>query len=165
MAVSRRRCPSCGGEVLHGFVDGKPATACIGCARVFYDATPEPEQPRGRKQPEADVERMFDACARERGWTVLSTSRRRKGAHCERCGNFVRPQGGDGVSKGVPDRLLRKSDMPPYLWYGVELKGSHTRLSPEQKELADAGAIIIARSYADFARAIGEIPCEEDQTR
>lgn len=165
-------CPTCGGEMLFGQIDGSDGYACIPCGhseqiggatvcvepRLDYDRK-LPHLDRGRQQrrirrTEAQVEREFDACARARGWDVLSTSRRRKGVVCERCGAFAWPKGGDGVSKGVPDRLLRRDDMPPFLWYGVELKGSHTPLSAEQRDLAAKDGIIIARCYADFEAAL-----------
>lgn len=167
-------CTACGQDtVREGEVDGRWARACLSCgnlepltngATVCVTERPRyeaklPHLDRGRQQrrirrTEAQVEREFDACARARGWDVLSTSRRRKGVVCERCGAFAWPKGGDGVSKGVPDRLLRRDDMPPFLWYGVELKGSHTPLSAEQRDLAAKDGIIIARCYADFETAL-----------
>ena len=58
-------------------------------------------RPRGQRIPESEAQ--VQAAIIERltlaGYTVVSTSRIRKGVRC-RCGQWLVPSGGDGVTKG-----------------------------------------------------------------
>lgn len=91
---------------------------------------------------------------RLRGYTVLVTSERRRGERCAACGHWQRPRLGRGTTPGIPDLLVSHPSWPPGMWLGIECKGTQTRLSPAQQELADAGRIIIARSWEDAWAAV-----------
>jgi len=153
-------CPTCGCGLRLGFVDGLERWACLECGYVAPLATPVPPEPRRRKRLPAEVrsevlvEREFDKCAEAAGWLVLKTSLRRKAVKCQRCGMVQWPQGGDGCTKGLPDRFVRRPEWPPYKWLGVELKGSKTPLSQEQKELQKQAAILVVRSWAEFLEKV-----------
>ena len=96
--------------------------------------------------PESAVERSVDYQLRADGATVLSTVVRFKLQTCPRCSHKFRPKGGYGTTPGVPDRLARLAHWPVGVWLGLELKGSKTVLSPEQKRLLAQGAIYVCRS-------------------
>ena len=107
--------------------------------------------PRGRRIPEREsqvqsaiIERLTLA-----GYIVLTTSRVRRGVRCE-CGRFRYPGGGDGVTPGCPDLLVSHPAWPAPMWLGIEVKGTLTKVSAEQKRLADAGRILIVRSQDDI---------------
>ena len=104
--------------------------------------------------PESAVETSVDYQLRADGATVLSTVVRYKLQTCPRCSHRFRPKGGYGTTPGVPDRLARHSDWPQGLWLGLELKGSKTRLSPEQKLLLADGAIYVCRSGEEAREAL-----------
>lgn len=101
--------------------------------------------------PESAVESQVDYHLRADGATVLSTTVRYKLQTCPRCSHRFRPVGGYGATPGVPDRLVRLDNWPRGVWLGLELKGSKTRLSPEQKLLFADGAIYVCRT-GDQAR-------------
>lgn len=84
------------------------------------------------------------------GLTVRTTDRHRR--RCRQCGAW--PSGGDGVSKGVADLLVRSKYWPEGIWLALEVKGPGTKVSPEQKALEQKGAIFIVRSIEDAVRAI-----------
>jgi hypothetical protein len=90
-------------------------------------------------RPEARLQHDIVACLRLCGLTVLQTS-----AH--------RARGPLGTTPGVPDLLVRAPDAPLLMW-GIEVKTPRGRLSPAQRELAEAGAYAVARSPAEALRA------------
>ena len=95
------------------------------------------------RQTEVEVE----ALCRVRNITRLVTSVRYKFQTCPECGHRFRPEGGTGMTKGVPDTLLIPAWMPPGLGILLELKGSDTPFSSvEQAELAARRIILVARS-------------------
>lgn len=97
-------------------------------------------------RPEARLQSDIVACLRLCGLTVLQTS-----AH--------RARGPLGTTPGVPDLLVRAPDAPLLLW-GIEVKTERGRLSPAQRELAEAGAYAVARSPAEALMA-----CRDALTR
>lgn len=165
-------CPTCGGEMLFGKLDGKDGYACLKCwhservhgATVCVEPRPQyedklPHMDRGRQKRklrwrETDTEECVRRGCALRGWTVLFTIRRRKRQRCPVCGQMVLPQGGDGCSKGLPDCFIRTPDMPPLTWIGIELKGSDTAVSPEQAALRDAGAIAVCPTWEEVESVI-----------
>jgi hypothetical protein len=95
------------------------------------------------------------------GNIVLSTVNRIKLCHCPHCGHAFRPSGANGASPGVPDVLARPGERastrwPRAVWLGIECKGAKTRLSPQQKEFHEQGAIVIARSVDEALDAMEE---------
>jgi|GEM_PF-4655307 len=119
--------------------------------KMAASGKPPKRRPRGRRVPECEsqvqaaiVERLTLA-----GYVVLSTSRVRRGVRCE-CGRFRYPGGGDGVTPGCPDLLVSHPAWPAPMWLGIEVKGTATKVSAEQKRLADAGRILIVRSPDDI---------------
>jgi hypothetical protein len=109
------------------------------------------------KVTEDDVQEAIVSAAQVMGMEVLITSRRRKNVKCPGCGDIFRPTGGDGVSKGVPDLLVRHPKWPPLTWLGVEVKGPTTKVSPEQQALAAKGAVCVVRCIDDFLTAVRPI--------
>ena len=105
---------------------------------------------------ESVVEGKVDYHLRADGATVLSTVHRYKLQTCPnpKCGAQFWPQGGYGATPGVPDRLARLDHWPRGVWLGLELKGSKTRLSPEQKVLLANGAIYVCRSGEEASDAL-----------
>ena len=105
-------------------------------------------RPRGQRIPE--VEAQVQAAIIQRltmaGYTVISTSRVRKAQRCSICGRYAFASGGDGVTPGCPDLLVSHPAWPAPLWLGIEVKGTTTKVSAEQKRLAEDGRILIARS-------------------
>jgi hypothetical protein len=100
-------------------------------------------------QSEEQLQQTIVEALRLAGFTVLSTSRRRK--RCRRCGCW--PAGGDGVSKGLPDLLIwcpRRRG-----WIGAEVKGARTKISPEQRALAEAGKVVLVRTVEEALRCAG----------
>ncbi len=96
---------------------------------------------------EEATQKLIVAFLRVHGYTVLETSRRRR--RC-RCGRW--PVGGDGASKGVPDLLVWLSRWG--VWYGLEVKGARTRLSPEQRDLAARGMVVVVRTPEEALAAV-----------
>lgn len=96
---------------------------------------------------EADVQAAIVDALRWRGETVLVTSRHRRRCLCGRY-----PPAGDGCDRGIPDLLVHIGG----LWLGLEVKGTRTRLSPEQRALEQAGAIRIVRTVEDAIGAVAE---------
>lgn len=103
-------------------------------------------RPRGTRIPESEAQ--VQAAIIERltlaGYTVVSTSRIRKGARC-RCGQWLVPSGGDGVTKGCPDLFITHVNWPPSMWIAIEVKGSHTPVSPEQRAMIANERYFVAR--------------------
>lgn len=86
------------------------------------------------------------------GYRVLITSRVRH--KCWHCGRW--PRGGDGCTEGLPDLVITHDQWPALMACLIEVKGSHTVLSPEQKELEAAGRMRVARSLEDALAIVTE---------
>ena len=103
-------------------------------------------RPRGQRIPESEAQ--VQAAIIERltlaGYTVVSTSRIRKGVRC-RCGQWLVPSGGDGVTKGCPDLFVTHTAWPPSMWIAIEVKGSHTPVSDEQRAMIANERYFVAR--------------------
>lgn len=81
------------------------------------------------------------------GYEVYQTTHRYRLQTCPKCAGRFMPTGGYGSRPGVPDLIVYHPRWPPgAVWIGVEMKGQKTPLSDEQKALAGAGRIIVARS-------------------
>lgn len=98
---------------------------------------------------EADSQRTIIEGLRALGYHVEVTSRVRR--RCPRCKQFS--SGGDGASKGLADLMVGRDGWGP-LRLALEVKGSHTPLSPEQTDLRDRGLIEVAHSWEDAIAAV-----------
>ena len=105
---------------------------------------------------ESSVQNTIESGLGSLGFLVLHTQHQYLLQTCPRCHQRFRPTGGYGADKGIPDLLARHPDHPRGMWLGLEVKGPRTAISPEQRVLADAGAIIICRSWEDARAAIAE---------
>jgi hypothetical protein len=61
-----------------------------------------------------------------------------------------------GTSKGIPDLLVWRVGWHGFV--GLEVKTPTGRVRPEQRALADAGALVIVRSLDDALAAVGAMP-------
>lgn len=86
---------------------------------------------------------------RSYGYLTLETNEHRRPVRCPCCSHFFTPAGGNGRQAGVPDLLVSHEEWPQGLWFGVEIKGSHTAVSPAQQELRAAQRIVVARSFEE----------------
>jgi hypothetical protein len=108
--------------------------------------------------PEKAVEEVVDAWLKWAGYRVLVTSEKRRAVRCEKCREWFTPHGPTyGITRGVPDRLVRRDSWPLGCWYLVELKGSHTEASPEQKEISAAGGYLIVRPHGVVEDAVRQV--------
>lgn len=90
------------------------------------------------------------------GYTVLVTSRRRKRVRCNRCNQWQWPEGGDGVTPGLPDLLVSRDTWPSACWLGLEMKGTDTPLSAEQADLEAEGRVIVLRAAESLDATVRE---------
>jgi len=81
---------------------------------------------------------------------IQQTSRR--GIRCKKCGS--KAFGADGVTEGLADLVVRAKHWPAPIWMQIEVKGSDTKISPEQQRLAEAGNTYICYSIDDVIAAI-----------
>lgn len=114
-------------------------------------------QSRKPKVAEDVIQKQVMYHLRLDGYIVLSTSEHRKREACPHCRKSLVSSAGRGCDKGVPDLLVRDPDWPDGIWAGIEMKGSHTAISPEQKTLRDEGAIYICRSKDEVYEALQRI--------
>lgn len=112
------------------------------------------------KLSEDDLQKQIVAFLKLHGYTVMVTSRRVK--RCQKCGAFPQSGRGDGVSKGVPDLLVRHPKWPAGLMLGLEVKrpGTVRYSSLEQKAAALVGDIIVVQSLEDVADACRSVRIE-----
>jgi hypothetical protein len=108
--------------------------------------------PRRPGDSEEHLQAVIVQALRLAGCQVLVTSRRRK--RCRRCGAW--PAGGDGVDRGLPDLLVWRPDQGA--WAGLEVKAAHTRVSPEQRQLAGAGKVVIVRTVEEALGCVQAAP-------
>lgn len=101
------------------------------------------------KATEEQIQRTIVEGLTVLGYIVLQTTHRRKALSCPRCQTIFRPAGGYGASPGVPDLIVSRLDWPAGTWLALEVKGSSTRLSKEQKYLQAEARIVIVRSWED----------------
>lgn len=106
------------------------------------------EQLRAATCSEEDVQRSIIQWCHLHRLEVMQASRR--GVKCPNCRRTV--YGADGVTKGLPDLLIRVAGSAT--WLAVEVKGPKTRLSDEQKALQASGAINVVRSLDEFIALI-----------
>jgi hypothetical protein len=97
---------------------------------------------------EEDVQRSIIQWCHLHRLEVMQTSRR--GIKCPTCRKTV--YGGDGVTRGLPDLLVRVGSTAT--WLAVEVKGPKTRLSQDQKSLLASGSIHVVRSLDEFIALI-----------
>lgn len=71
---------------------------------------------------------------------------------CQTCGKPL--TSGYGASKGVPDLIVTHETYPRFVFVGLELKGTNTKISDEQQVLATCGRIAIVRSFEEAMRAV-----------
>lgn len=162
MAVSSDplRCRIHDRPAVQAEIDGEPILVCAQCAVDGMDPVAGLGQRTSKTRQvnrftchgerEEQVQASIVQALRSAGYEVLKTSRVRK--RCVHCGKFS--SGGDGVSRGVPDLLVRNPEWPPAVWLGVEVKGGRTALSPEQHELLQRGSIVVVRSVDDALAAL-----------
>jgi hypothetical protein len=82
------------------------------------------------------------------GLTLLGFTVRRVGQH------RADLAGQDG---GIPDLIVTHPTWPEGVWLGLECKGTHTRLSPAQRDLHAAGRIVIVRSWEEALAAVKSV--------
>lgn len=104
------------------------------------------------KPTEDDVQRVVVEGLSALRYVVTVISRRRK--RCSSCGAWS--AGGDGVSKGAPDLLVRHPDWPRGMHVAMEVKkpGKVKWSSPEQQLAHEAGDTWLVQSLDDALRAI-----------
>ncbi len=102
---------------------------------------------------EEDIQKLMIDGLRLKGYTVLTTSRQRRGVSCPKCGTKNFPSKGDGVDKGLPDLMVWHPRWGA-CWLGLEVKGPETPVSPEQEALAKQGAVQIVKSLEDAFREV-----------
>ena len=98
---------------------------------------------------EADVQATIVEGLRALGYHVEITARQRRA--CSHCHKFSHR--GDGSSKGLADLMIGRESWG-WMRMDLEVKGSETPLSPEQRELFDRGLIEVARSWEDAVAAV-----------
>jgi len=111
---------------------------------------------------EEQVQQSITNHLRAKRFIVLSTVHRLKICECPECGHRFRPEGDYGADKGVPDLIVRPTlsrskQWAPTLWMGLEVKGPKTEISPEQKDLAKQGAIVIARTLNEALQGVDAV--------
>ena len=120
----------------------------------------EPGRPHNRiNLPEWSVQKTIEDGLLHLGYLVLHTQHQYTLQHCPTCGAEFRATGGYGADKAIPDLLVRHPAWPVGLWLGIEVKGTKTRLSPEQKLLQDQGGLYVCRSWEDAEEVLQEVQC------
>ena len=109
---------------------------------------------RKLKIAEEDNQRLFMDGLSALGYRCLSTVHRYRRVHCPRCFHQFYNHAGYGADKAVPDLLVLKNSWPRGCGFLLEVKGSDTKVSPEQMELSMAGRIVIARTWEEVRHNI-----------
>lgn len=167
--IETLKCGKCGRALVRR-QDGQNIEydVCLTCGTGQRAPTPaksiqmklpiDPGKPTTRTRVlEETVQRGIINALLSLGYIVSQTTVRYKFQHCPRCSHGFRPTGGYGASKAVPDLLIRNPAWPPALWLGIEVKGTETRLSEEQKAAQKAGHIVIARSVEDALMHVRQV--------
>lgn len=104
--------------------------------------------------PEAAVQQGIVDALRWCGYTVKVTGKPKKAVQCLWCLRWFVPRKGEGTSndRAVADLLVMRAAFGPFALQ-LEVKAQGGRLSPEQRELAGAGLIVIVRSVDDALAA------------
>lgn len=168
-------CPNCAIPLLPpGEVQSHSGLrrACAKCAWVEPDAPKPPTERKlehlhpgiqdvKEKRLEAAVQAEIVRSFRAMNWLVMETSERRVPVACPRCSHQFTPSiGRPGVTIGLPDLFVRNPRHDgrfSLLWFGLEVKGSETAVSPQQQALAEGGHIEIVKTWAEALRAVGEV--------
>lgn len=102
---------------------------------------------------EDDVQRVIVDGLKLHGYRVIVTNRRK--LRCHHCGKVS--HNGDRADKGIPDLLVWCDEFLPGVLIGLEVKkgGAVRYSSPEQKSLAECGAIIVVKSLDEALTALG----------
>ena len=116
-----------------------------------------------RRHEEETIQQATIHALRALGYRVQQTTHRVKLACCPKCFTKFHPKGNYGATKGISDLLVRSENWPKYFWVHIEMKGPKTPLSPEQKELAAADGIVIARSVDDAVEIMKEVELQFSQ--
>lgn len=174
MTVTAPVCPRCSREMLPcwstsaGRHDHAVCAACgttmpLSDPRMPGDA-PEAQDATAQTCEPEPLNAEGAWCGTEKALVqAITEALRARGCRVMRCGQYIAR--GSGSDAGLPDLWVR----PPVLrncpdchettprgwWIGLECKTARGTLSPAQRELADAGAIIVVRSVADALRAVG----------
>lgn len=112
---------------------------------------------------ESDLQQTIVQGLRLLRYEVLVTSRHRQKVVCVKCGLWQWPKVfnrelkamvplGDGCDKGIPDLLVWIPERGA--WLGLELKGTGTAVSAEQKRLATEGKVVIVRTWEEALAAV-----------
>ncbi len=149
MLVARRKASETGASSLMGTMKNRVISR-KDIDRLAQGLLPEPT--------EDDVQKVIVGGLRSRGFLVQSISRRVK--KCWQCGKYPKSDGGDGVSKGVADLLVRRRTWPRGTWMALEVKrpGPIKWTNKEQKALAEDGDTIVVQSLEEAFAAVGEPP-------
>lgn len=105
--------------------------------------------------PEWSVQATIEEGLLYLGYIVLHTQHQYRMQTCPRCQHQFRPTGGYGASPGIADLLVRHPDWKVAEWRHIEVKGSKTPLSKEQKVLQAQRAIVVCRSWEEAKAALG----------
>lgn len=99
---------------------------------------------------------------------VLQCGHFTRQVECPRCAFWFTPTSGYGNDLGVPDLLVTDPTWPAPVWVGAELKRPSVQttiglvrggvLSPEQRDLARSGLIVVCRSLEDVLAAVADVP-------
>ena len=104
--------------------------------------------------PEWSVQKTIEEGLSYLGYIVLHTQHQYMMQTCPTCGAQFRATGGYGADKAIPDLLVRGKSWPVGCLLGIEVKGTRTPLSEEQKLLAADGGLVVCRSWEDAEAAI-----------
>jgi hypothetical protein len=61
-----------------------------------------------------------------------------------------------GSDSGLPDIWITRDTWPTGCWLGIEVKGTHTRLSLAQRRLCALRRIVVCRCWEDALAAIAD---------
>lgn len=164
-------CPACGEALIAG-TDTTHGTEALFCRRCWDVVTPAPQASEptlavlpGRHtrkviiREEPAQEKVVNAL-RFDGYIVLVTSKHRKRTCCRPkeggCGRWFFPNEGDGCDKAVPDLIVTHLSWPTGMMFGLECKGTDTKVSEEQERLAAQGRIRVLRAQVSYDWTVTE---------
>lgn len=126
------------------------------CKHVRADDCPECKAERAPRIRESQIQQTVVDGLRAAGYVVLVTNAALAPVTVGGKKHYSR---GHLATPGVPDLLISHQAWPPALWFGLEMKGEKTAVSPEQRHLADLGRIAIARSWEDAVDWLDAFEC------